>query len=121
MGERDPIQIASPHQRDKVVIATDPIYLSQQVRFEGCQVRGFRAAGNWILLLYYQGLRLGWIDEVPGLPGVSPDLLRQMADQLQARAILFESDRQGRTERNLFMLELIAKFAPQAAPQATEP
>jgi hypothetical protein len=29
MGERNSIQIASPHQRNEVVIATDSVYLSQ--------------------------------------------------------------------------------------------
>ncbi len=47
MGECDAIQIASPHQRNEVVIAADPIYLSQQVCFEGCQVRGLRAGGGF--------------------------------------------------------------------------
>jgi len=46
MGERGSIQVASPHQRNEVVIAADPIHLSQQVCFEGCQVRVFRADGS---------------------------------------------------------------------------
>jgi hypothetical protein len=52
MGESDSIQIASPHQRNEVVIAADPIHLSQQVcfegvRFAGCQVRVLRSGGGF--------------------------------------------------------------------------
>ncbi len=47
MRDRDSIQIVSPHQRNEVVIAADLIHLSQQVRFERCQIRGLRAAGGF--------------------------------------------------------------------------
>ena len=44
MSGCDAIQIASSYQRNEVVVAADPVHLSQQARFERCLIRGLRAA-----------------------------------------------------------------------------
>lgn len=79
---------------------------------------GFRVMGKWILWLYYQGLRLGWIDQIPGVEQVPLDQLPQLAEQLNPRALLFETDRAGRVERNSLALNLVAKYSPSAVPEA---
>lgn len=68
---------------------------------------GFRQTGRWILHLYYQGIRLGWIEDMPGVPHVKPELLLHVANNLNPRALLFEYDRQGRMERNFSALSLM--------------
>jgi hypothetical protein len=78
----------------------------------------FRQLGRWIVWLYYQGISLGWIDSLPGLPEMPVDQLPEIAKSLHPRALLFEFDRQGRTERNLKVLELLTSLAPMAIPDA---
>jgi hypothetical protein len=46
MGERDPIEIGPPHQRNQVVITADPIDLIQQLCFEGGEIGGLRASSG---------------------------------------------------------------------------
>lgn len=77
---------------------------------------GFRLLGRWVLWLYYQGQRLGWIDEVPGLPDLPPEQLREMASQLSPRALLFEFDRGTRLQADNMVLGWVSKLAPQAVP-----
>lgn len=79
---------------------------------------GFRQLGTWVLWLLYQGKRLGWIDELPGFPGVPDELLPELAKQLQPRALLFEFDRASRLQTNNMVLGWISKLAPQAVPHA---
>lgn len=78
---------------------------------------GFRQVGRWLIWLYYQGISLGWIEGLPGVPEMPVDQLPEIAKNLHPRALLFEFDRQGRTERNLKVVELTAQFAPHLLPQ----
>lgn len=79
---------------------------------------GFRTLGQWIVHLYIQGKRMGWIDEISGFPELSDEQLTEVAKQLQPRALLFEFDRGRRAQTNLIALQMIAQYFPQAAPQA---
>ena len=79
---------------------------------------GFRAIGKWVLWLYYQGMSLGWVETLPGLEAIPRELLPELAKKLNPRALLFEFDRNGRTERNLQVVELLSKLAPMAVPEA---
>lgn len=79
---------------------------------------GFRIMGKWLLWLYYQGIRLGWIDQIAGVEQLPVEQLPQLAEELNPRALLFESDRNGRTERNGLAVSLVGQFAPQALPEA---
>ena len=65
-----------------------------------------RQMGRWTLWLYFQGLKLGWIEVLPGGLQVPPDFLLEVADRLHPRAVLFEFDRQGRFNRNVGLLQL---------------
>lgn len=78
---------------------------------------GFRLLGKWMLWLFYQGKRLEWIDEVPGLQDVPDEMLPEIAKSLNPRAILFEYDRQNRLQADNMVLGWVSKLAPQAAPQ----
>jgi hypothetical protein len=78
---------------------------------------GFRQLGVWLVWLYYQGKRLGWIDEVPGFPEVPDELLPELAKQLNPRAVLFEFDRASRLQADNMVLGWVAKLAPSAVPQ----
>ena len=66
----------------------------------------FDAVGRWALWLYFQGLKLGWIDRLPGGVQIEPELLPELAKQLRTRAMLFDLDRQGRFTRDVQLLTL---------------
>lgn len=78
----------------------------------------FRQVGRWLIWMYYQGIRLGWVRGMPGIEEMPVDLFTQIVNQLNPRAILFEYDRNGRTERNLTVIQLLAQYAPQGVPRA---
>lgn len=78
---------------------------------------GFRLLGKWVLWLYYQGKRLGWIDQLPGFPEIPDEQILEIAKQLQPRALLFEFDRGQRMQANNMVLGWVTKLAPQAVPQ----
>lgn len=78
----------------------------------------FRQVGRWLIWLYYQGISLGWIEGLPGVPNMDHELLPKIAEALHPRALLFEFDRQGRTERNMQVVTILSKLAPQAVPDA---
>ena len=78
---------------------------------------GFRQLGQWVLWLYYQGKRMGWIETIPGWPDDLPDeLVPVLAAQLQPRALLMEADRQTRLQADNMVLGWVSKLAPQAVP-----
>lgn len=79
---------------------------------------GFRQLGKWLIWLYYQGISLGWISELPGVPEMDKELLPEIAKALNPRALLFEFDRAARNEQNMQMLQLLSKLAPMAVPEA---
>lgn len=76
----------------------------------------FRQMGVWTLWLYYQGLTLGWIDELPDGLRLPPAMLPEIAKRLHPRAMLFELDRQGRFERNVGLLSLTQKILGGSRP-----
>jgi hypothetical protein len=73
---------------------------------------GLRYAGKALLLMYYQGIKLGWIDEIPGAPDLPTDNLPELANAINPRMLLFESDRAGRQERNIAVLKLFGEVFP---------
>ena len=107
---------------DPTAPATKTIALLQQVEPNTKELlrslqAGFRQAGRWILWMFYQGKRLGWITEIPGFPDIPDEMLPQLAEQLQPRAVLFEFDRATRLQADHMVLDAVSKFAPQAVPQ----
>lgn len=76
----------------------------------------FRLLGKWTLMLYYQAIRLGWIESIPGLEDVPPETLKDLANKLYPRALLFEFDRGGRQQRNLLLGQTITNVFGQARP-----
>lgn len=78
----------------------------------------FRQIGRWLIWMYYQGTRLGWVKGIPGMEEMPVDLFTQIVNQLNPRAVLFEFDREGRTQRNFTVLQLLANHAPQGVPVA---
>lgn len=76
----------------------------------------FRLLGKWTLMLYYQAIRLGWIEAIPGLEDVPPETLKDLANKLYPRALLFEFDRGGRQQRNLLLGQTITNVFGQARP-----
>lgn len=79
---------------------------------------GFRVLGRWVLLMYYQAKRLGWISAIPGFPEIPDEQLPELARQLAPRAVLFEYDRSQRVQTNVTVMGLLAQYAPQAVPVA---
>lgn len=73
---------------------------------------GFRQAGRWLVWLYHQGIGMGWIDGLPGLGTLPPEVLPLVAEHLQPRSVLFEFDRAGQQQRDLAMVQLFAKLFP---------
>ena len=76
----------------------------------------FRAVGRWTMWLYFQGLKLEWIEELPGGLQIEPELLPELAKHLHPRATLFDLDRQGRFDRNLGLLTITSKLVGQTRP-----
>lgn len=77
---------------------------------------GMKQAGKWILWLYYQGIALNWLPNFPGMPDIPHELLPQLAEKLQPRALLFEFDRVNRVETNLAVMKIVAEMFPQDLP-----
>lgn len=76
----------------------------------------FRLLGKWTLMLYYQAVRLGWIESVPGAEDIPPEQLKDAAEKLFPRALLFEFDRGGRQQRNIMLLDRASAMLGQARP-----
>lgn len=76
----------------------------------------FRQMGVWTMWLYFQGLKLKWITELPGGLQIAPDLLPELAKHLHPRAILFDFDRQGRFERSTGILAMTQKILGATRP-----
>ena len=76
----------------------------------------FRQMGVWTLWLYFQGLKLGWIDELPGGLQIPPDMLLVVAKHLHPRAVLYEFDRQGLFERNAGLLAMTQRVLGNTRP-----
>ena len=101
--------------------ATKTIALLQQVApNEKDAIRsmepGFRYMGKWALMMYYQGLRLGWIDEFPGGLEIPLEMLPMLANRLAPRSVIFDYDRQGQQERNMGAFQLLASTVGQTRP-----
>lgn len=71
---------------------------------------GIRQAGQSILWAYYQAVSLGWVENMPGVPKIPRELLRQMAENLNARALLFESDRNTLLQGNMLVLKTLREI-----------
>ena len=102
--------------------ATKTIALLQQVEPNTKELlrslqEGFRQSGRWILGMFYQAKRLGWITEIPGFPDIPDELLLEVGKKLQPRSILFEFDRATRLQADQMVMNLVAAYAPQAVPQ----
>lgn len=65
---------------------------------------GMRQIGQSILWAYYQGISLGWVENMPGVPPMPREHLRKMAENLNTRALLFESDRNNLLQSNMLVL-----------------
>lgn len=76
----------------------------------------FRHMGVWTLQLYYQGLKMAWIDELPDGLQLPPAMLPEIAQRLHPRAMLFEVDRQGRFDRNVGLLQLTTNLLGNSRP-----
>jgi len=76
----------------------------------------FDAVGRWTLWMYFQGLKLGWIEELPGGLQIPPDMLPELAKHLHSRAILFDLDRQGRFDRDVNLLAMTQKIVGTTRP-----
>lgn len=72
----------------------------------------FRKVGRYLLWMYYQGLQLGWIEEIPGAEGVTAADIAKVKDNLNPRALLFESDRAEDLQRNTAVMQLLEKYLP---------
>jgi hypothetical protein len=68
-----------------------------------------RTAGKWLLMLYAQGQRLGWITPQQGVPSLPDDLLDQAVSRLQTRAALFEFDRGQRQQNAMLALKMLSE------------
>lgn len=76
-----------------------------------------RKVGRYVLWLYYQGMKLKWIKEIPGAPALTADQIRAVIGNLNPRALMFETDRNEKGQKNATVLGMVAKFAPQAVPR----
>ena len=72
----------------------------------------FRKVGRYLLWLYYQGLKLGWIKEIPGAEGVTADDIAKVKDNLNPRALLFEAEKSDELQRNSAVIALLEKHLP---------
>lgn len=66
--------------------------------------------------LYCQGVKLNWIDFVPGAEQVPIEDLEKLCDNLNTRALLFEGGRKERFSRNQAAYKMIAEAYAQARP-----
>lgn len=72
----------------------------------------FRKIGRYLLWLYYQGLKLGWIKEIPGAEGVTAEDIAKVKDNLNPRALLFESDRNQEFQKDTAVMQILEKYLP---------
>lgn len=75
-----------------------------------------RAIGRWTLWMYFQGMKLRWIDELPGGLRIPVEMLPELAKRLHPRATLFELDRQGRFNRDVGLLTITQKILGTSRP-----
>ena len=109
-GRESPTDPGAPGNKTAMLLMQVEPNLKEYIR---SMQPGMREAGRWVLWLYYQGVSLGWIDHFPGLPDLPRERLPELAEHLNPRALLFESDRQGRQQRNLALLEIVTKVYAQ--------
>lgn len=108
-GRESPTDPNAPGNKTALLLREAEPNLKEYIR---SMQPGFREAGRWILWLYYQGVSLGWITEFPGLPDIPREMLPELANHLNPRALLFESDRAGQQQRDVGLLEVMAKAFP---------
>lgn len=76
----------------------------------------FDAVGRWTMWMYFQALKLGWIEQLPGGLQIPPEMLPELAKHLHSRAILFDLDRQGRFERDVGLLRIAQEILGPTRP-----
>ena len=103
-GQESPTDPNAPASKTLLLLQQVEPNIKEVVR---SMEKGVREAGRWVLSLYHQGTSLGWIDAMPGAPEVQASMLKEFSEGLNARALLFESDRQGRFDRNLMVYKIL--------------
>ena len=113
-GRESPTDPSAPAAKTAMLLAQVEPNMKEHIR---SLEPGFRLLGKWILWMYYQGKRMGWIDEVPGMTDIPDEQLVEFAQQLSPRALLFEGDRNSRLQADSMVMGWVSKGAPQALPQ----